>query len=121
MGHREAMEGRQAGMTGCRIRRLDGRGFDVANQPELPADAILDRLADVRVVLEELLGILAALTEPLAAVGEPRAALLDDPLVHGEVDEIAGARDALAVHDVELRLAERRRHLVLDDLHARAA
>ena len=30
------------------------------------------------------------------------------------------AADALAVEDVELDLAERRRHLVLHDLHARA-
>ena len=78
-------------------------------------------LADVRVVLEELLGVLAPLAEPLAAVGEPRAALLDDPLVDGEVEQVARARDALAVHDVELGFAERRRDLVLDDLHARAA
>src|ERR1700730_6585281 len=109
-------------MHSTRVRfGSDGRSLCVTNQPELPANAILNRLADLRFVLEELLGVLAALTEPLAAEGEPRAALLNDTLVHGEVDEIAGARDTLAIHDVELRLAERRRHLVLDDLHARAA
>ena len=67
----------------------------LSHQAELAADAILDRLEDVRVVLEELLGVLAALAETLAAVGEPRAALLDDPLVDGEIEQIAGARDAL--------------------------
>ena len=37
-----------------------------------------------------------------------------------EIDDVARAADALAVEDVELDLAERRRHLVLHDLHARA-
>ena len=35
-----------------------------------------------------------------------------------EVEDAARGRDALAELDVELGLAERRRHLVLDDLHA---
>ena len=65
--------------------------------------------------------VLAALAEALAVVGEPGAALLDDPVLDAEVEQVAFARDALAVHDVELGLAERRRHLVLDDLDARAA
>src|ERR1700680_1447605 len=105
-------ERRRGGSAGAKPpgSSSDGRSFCVTDQPELPANAILNRPADLRVVLEELLGVLAALTEPLAAEGEPRAALLNDTLVHGEVDEIASARDALAVHDVELRLAERRRH-----------
>ena len=46
--------------------------------------------------------------------------LLDDVVVDAEVDEAALARDARAVQDVELGLLERRRHLVLDDLDARA-
>jgi hypothetical protein len=37
------------------------------------------------------------------------------------VDEITLSRDALAVHHVELGLAEGRCELVLDDLHAGAA
>src|SRR5262249_4729120 len=90
-----------------------------ARHAELAADALLDRLVRVRIVLEELLGVFAALAETLAAVGEPRAAFLDDPLVDGQVEQIARARDALAVHHVELGLAEGRRDLVLHDLHAR--
>ncbi len=42
------------------------------------------------------------------------------PSSDAEIDHVARARDALAVEDVELDLAERRRHLVLDHLHARA-
>ena len=41
-------------------------------------------------------------------------------MVHADVEQIAFARDAFAVENVELRLAERRGHLVLDDLHAGA-
>ena len=37
-----------------------------------------------------------------------------------EIDEVAFARDAVAIEDVELDLLERRRHLVLHDLHAGA-
>ena len=38
-----------------------------------------------------------------------------------EIEQIARARDAFAVHHVELGFAERRRDLVLHDLHAGAA
>src|SRR3989442_11423968 len=89
-------------------RISDCRGLGLAEHAELPANPILDRLVDLRVLLEELLGVLAALPEPLAAVREPRARLLHDPLVDRQVQQIAGLRDALAVHHVELRLAERR-------------
>ena len=78
-------------------------------------------LIDLRIVLQELLRVLAPLAEPLAAVREPRAALLDDPLVDAEIEQVAGLRDAFAVHDVELGFAERRRDLVLHHLDARAA
>ena len=69
---------------------------------------------------QELARVLAPLTELLALVGEPGARLLDDLEVDADVDERALLRDALAVHDVELALAERRRDLVLHDLDARA-
>ena len=38
-----------------------------------------------------------------------------------QIEQLARLGDALAVHDVELGLLERRRDLVLDDLDARAA
>src|SRR5207237_8637216 len=53
----------------ARRARLDGDGFRrLAQQPEFAADAFVDRPHDVGIVLEELLGVLAALTQPLAAV-----------------------------------------------------
>ena len=42
-----------------------------------------------------------------------------EPELDAEVDDLAFARDALAVEDLELGLLERRRDLVLHDLDAR--
>src|SRR5689334_9030667 len=98
----------------------DGSDLLFADEPELAPDALFDRAADIGIVFEELLGVLAALTETLAGVGKPRPALFDDPLLDREIDQIAFARDALAIHHVELGFAERGRDLVLHDLHARA-
>src|SRR5206468_9376515 len=88
---------------------------------ELAADAILDGLAGIRIVAKELFGVFATLTEPFAAVREPCAALLDDPLVDRQIEQVAGARYAFAVHDVEFGFAKWRRHFVLHNLHAGAA
>src|SRR5262245_60301670 len=72
-------------------------------------------------VAQELLDVLASLPQTLAAVSEPRTALFNHLVLDGEVEQIAFARDAYAVHHVELCLAEGRRQLVLHHLDARAA
>src|SRR3546814_15653602 len=61
------------------------------------------------IFLEELLGSLAALADPRAVVGEPRAGFLDHIGLDAEVDQLAGLGDALAVHDVEIDHLERGR------------
>src|SRR6478609_3825649 len=84
--------------------------FDVLgilDQPELAAHAILDRLGDGRVVLHELLDVLATLTEAFTAEGEPRSALLDNLSIDGQIQQVAFLGDPLTVHDVELGFAER--------------
>ena len=63
---------------------------------------------------------LATLPQALFAVGVPRAALLCDAAFDGHIDDAALTGDSFAVHKVELGLAERRRHLVFDDLRANA-
>src|SRR5471032_2316989 len=68
--------------------------------------------------LEIVARVLAALADALAAVAEPGAALLDDVVLHRQIEQVAFARDALAVEDVELHLAEGRRDLVLHHLDA---
>src|SRR5687768_7206547 len=64
--------------------------------------------------------VLAPLAETLVAEAEVRARLLDDLPFEADVDDAALPGDALAVDHVELRLLERRRHLVLHDLDADA-
>src|SRR5262249_9006965 len=78
----------------------------------------LNLAGDVRVFLEKLLGVLASLTNALAVVREPGAGFLHDAGFDAEIDQFAGLGDALAVHDVEFNLFERRSELVLDHLHA---
>src|SRR5712692_3711634 len=100
-------------------RGLNGRGLDLASHAQLTADAVVDRLVDFGVLLQELLGVLPALAEPLASVREPRAALFDDALLDAQIQQVACSGDAFAVHHVELGLAEGRRDLVLHHLQAR--
>src|SRR5215210_1418405 len=85
-------------------------------QPELLVDLLEDTLADLVVLLQELLGVLAALPEAFVAVGEPGPALLDHLVLYPDVQHASFAGDPLPVHHVELHRLERRGHLVLDDL-----
>src|SRR5689334_4020884 len=94
--------------------------FAVDGHAERLLHVRFDARAHLGILAERRLRVLAPLAEPLAAVGEPGARLLDDAVRDREVEHVALARDALAVHDVELALAEGRRHLVLDDLDLRA-
>ena len=71
---------------------------------------------DLRVVAQELLGLLTSLAELVPVVGVPGAGLLDDALLDCDIKQTPFARDAIAKHDVELGEAERRGHLVLGDL-----
>ncbi len=57
---------------------------------------------------EEGLGVLAALADALAVIGEPGARFLDDAGLDAQIDQFAGLGDAHAIHDVELDLLEGR-------------
>ena len=59
--------------------------------------------------------VVAALTDALALVGIERAGLLDQVVLHGQIQQLTGPGDALAVEHVHHAGAERRRDLVLDD------
>src|SRR5215213_870974 len=98
------------------VRAVDRR--QVLPDAERLVDLALDLLGDLRVLVEERLGVVAPLAEALGAVGEERPGLGDDVVLDPEVEDAARGRDALAELDVELGLAERRRDLVLDDLDA---
>ena len=105
------MIGKIVGVDGA----LGGVGVGVLRRQAL-AHPIVDLGHQLRVLREERLHVLPALTELLALVGEPGARLLDEAEVDRDVEERPFAADPLAVHDVELGLLERRRALVLDDL-----
>src|SRR5690606_23342337 len=71
------------------------------------------------IVLEELLGVLAALADAHRIVGEPGTRFLDHAGLHAQIENFADLGNALAIHDVELDLLERGRDLILHHLHAR--
>src|ERR1700754_2430499 len=76
----------------------------------------VDLIGNGRVVAQELADIFLALADTVALVAVPGAGLVDEVLRHAQLDDLALARGALAVEDLELSLAEWRRHLVLDHL-----
>src|SRR5688572_10206138 len=71
-----------------------------------------------RIVLEVHLCILTTLPDALRAVTVPRSRLVDDTGFGGDIEHQRRVTYSLGVHDVEFRLLERRRHLVLHDLDA---
>src|SRR5690606_27570734 len=94
-----------------------GLGIGRSHQ-QLGANLLFDLLADLRVLFQILGRIGLALADLAALVGVPGTGFLHQALLHAEIDDLAVAVDALAVEDLELGLAERRGHLVLDDLDA---
>src|ERR1700694_2628554 len=88
----------------------------LGDQAGVLADRRLDFCGHVGVGLEERLGVLTALAEPLAVIGEPGAGFLDNAGLDAEIENFAHLGDALAIHDVEFDLLERRRQLVLHHL-----
>src|SRR3954454_17355893 len=97
------------------IRRRRGRGRRRRSgiKPKSSADLSFDLSRQLRIVLEELLGVVAALPQAGLAVGEERARFLDQILLDAEVEKSALTRDSLPVLDVELGLTEGRRDFVL--------
>src|SRR5574337_1304281 len=92
------------------------RGRPRGLEPEGPAHLGFEIRQDLGIVLEILLGVLAPLPDALPFVRVPGTRLLDDAALGREIQDRALLGDAFAVDHVELRLAERRRELVLDDL-----
>src|ERR1700722_7317123 len=104
---------------------VDGSGQDAVighvvghyrTDAKLFLDLLLDLVGHIGVFQQEVAGVLLALPQLFALIGEPRPGLTNEAMVHTHVDQRAFFADALAVEDVELGLFERRRHLVLDDL-----
>ena len=97
-------------LTGIRFR---GRGpLDSFSLENLGAKLF----GDFGIVLQVLAGGLAALAQVFPVHRVPCAALLDDLLGHGEIEDVAFSGDALAEQDIEFGLPEGWAHFVLDDL-----
>src|SRR5690348_1768138 len=95
-----------------------GRGRLAHRHQQAFAQLLVDLVGDGRIVAQELAHVLLALADAVAVVAVPGAGLVDQVLRHAQFDDLAFARGALAVQDLELALAERRRHLVLHHLDA---
>src|SRR5215831_3822449 len=99
---------------------------DQGGRPDIAANAVvskhlgLDLPRHVDMIAQELLGVLTPLPDPVPLESEPGPGLLDHATLGAEIDEVTLVADTFTVEDVELHLPERRRHLVLHDLDARA-
>src|SRR3990167_9105392 len=83
-----------------------GLNWRAGNQ-QLLADQALDGACHFRVVFQVLGRIGLALTDLVALIAVPGTGLLQQAVLHAEVDDLAIAVDALAVEDLEFGLAER--------------
>src|SRR5512145_1308531 len=99
--------------------RLTRRSLALLRRQQLGPQRGLDLGGGLAVLLQVRADVFLALADALAVVRVPGAGLLDQVLRDAQLDDLTFARDAGAVHDLELGLAERRRNLVLDDLDAR--
>src|SRR5437016_2204954 len=100
------------------FRRLRGRRSGLGDA-RLFADLRFDLAREPGVFLQEVARVVLALPQPVAAVDVPGARLLEHAEIDADLEYFAFARNAVAVHDVELGLLEGRRHLVLHHLDAR--
>src|SRR2546423_3787710 len=71
-------------------------------------------------IFQSLLRVFATLAKALAFVREPRAAFFNHTIVTSEIQQVAFARDAFTVHDIEFGLTKGRRDFVFRDLNFRA-
>src|SRR6202521_1743668 len=76
-------------------------------------DLVLDLARQLGTLLEKNAGVVFTLTDFLALVRIPGTGLIDDFIVYAEFQNLPFARDAFAGKDVEIRVLERWRSLVL--------
>src|SRR5690606_33898633 len=95
----------------CRLRRVLSRvlslGLDLGDDRGIlqagevnGTQLVVDLVADLRVLGEELRGLRLALADARGAVGEPRAGLVDDAVVDTHGDQLVHLVEADAVDDL---------------------
>ena len=100
-------------MSFVRFRRAQQA---VGNLDGVFAYGRFDLRRHVRVFLQEFAHVFPPLADPHTVVGEPGAGLFDEARLNPQIDDLPELGNALAIHDVELNLAERRGDLVLHHL-----
>ena len=80
--------------------------YEVITQ-QFAANFRLDVVGHDGVRLEKLAHVFLALADAIVAVAIPAAGLVNDAVLHAEIDDLAVARDALTVENLEFRLLER--------------
>src|SRR6185503_15526204 len=106
----------------CNLLRGSLHGFRLFShrKTELHLHVALNLAQDLGIVFQRLLRVLPSLAQALAFIRKPGATLFDRTLDHRQIEQIAFTRNAFAIHDVKLTLAERRRHFVLRHFYFRA-
>ena len=113
--------GMRSGRAGLGLLRFRCRG----NRPRLTLFILVPEhfpnlgfqlLAQFRIILQQLLDRIPALTELGIVIAEPGTTLLEHAQIHAQIDDFADFGNPLAVKQVEFGLTERRRNLVLDHL-----
>src|SRR3989338_8496941 len=83
------------------------------------AHLVFDFEGDFRMLAQVFARVVLALADFFALIGVPGTGFFHQLVLHTQIDDLAFARDALAVQDVEQRFAEWRGDLVLHHLDAR--
>src|SRR5690606_18184241 len=89
-----------------------GSGVSGVRDAEFSQNLLFDLGSDLGMLDEESARILHSLPKLVAVVGVPGAALLDEPVLHAEIDERPLTRYSGSIQNVELGLLEGRGHLV---------
>src|SRR5450755_3585929 len=104
----------------CSRSRRRGGLWRSLNQAQGLAYFDIELGQSILVVFQELASIFAALADALALVAIPGAGFLDDVVVRCQIEQVAFARNAFPVENVELGFAERCRNFVLHHFYPSA-
>src|SRR6202035_4246878 len=118
-GSRDAPEGSRSGFFGVVLFGLAVFEDTLGEQTGILPNGVLNLVSHLLIGFQERFGVFPPLAQPYAVERKPGARLLHHAGLDAKVDQFTRLGHAFAIHDVELNLLERRRHLVLDHLDPR--